>query len=95
MPGDGAFALECDMKSQDNRTLKLYVTRFSIRFRHLVALIMVFLLKRVAMSSISLADPDPSGKDVPTHLKSTVSSPNSVIFKPSDIGANKQQKVEL
>ena len=49
------------------------------------------------MSSISLADPDPSGKDVPTHLKSTVSSPNSVIFKPSDIGgANKQhRKVEL
>lgn len=28
MPGDGAFALECDMKSQDNRTLKLYVNRF-------------------------------------------------------------------
>ncbi len=48
------------------------------------------------MSSISLADPDPAGKDVPTHLKSTVSAPNVVVFKPSDIRPRKTpNRVEL
>lgn len=48
------------------------------------------------MSSISLADPDPAGKDVPTHLKSTVSAPNVVVFKPSDIRPRKAlKKTEL
>ena len=44
------------------------------------------------MSSISLADPDPSGKDVPTHLRSTVTGVNSVIFTPSDIRPKKAQR---
>lgn len=56
-------------------------------------------LEMVAMSSISLADPDPSGKDVPTHLKSTVSQAKSVVFRPSDIrprnSNDKMKKLEL
>jgi len=47
------------------------------------------------MSSISLADPDPSGKDVPTHLRSTVRAPKSVIFTPSDIRPKKVRHQEL
>jgi len=64
MPGDGAFALQCDSKSNAKKV----------------------------MSSISLADPDPSGKDVPTHLRSTVTGVNSVIFTPSDIRPKKAQR---
>jgi len=56
-------------------------------------------IELISMSSISLADPDPSGKDVPTHLKSTVSQPNSVVFRPSDIrpknSKTNMKKVEL
>ncbi|XP_046655546.1 uncharacterized protein LOC124349085 isoform X1 [Daphnia pulicaria] len=73
MPGDGAFALQCDLSAKDSKSFKVS-----------------------AVSSISLADPDPSGKDVPTHLKSTVSAPNVVIFKPSDIRPRKSpQRIEL
>lgn len=43
-------------------------------------------------ASISLADPDPSAKELPKHKKSTITGDGSVVFTPDDIRPRKNKK---
>ncbi|XP_071451859.1 uncharacterized protein [Hetaerina americana] len=73
MPGDVAFTVECDFRPRD---VTVSAGLSAGDRSHLVA----------SSSSISLADPDPAGKELPRHRRSTVTDDSpSVSFTPSDV----------